>query len=156
MTPIPELKSAQNLTSADYLAARVKEAYQSLGTEHLSDIESLYASDIYFEDPLHAVQGRAALMQYFTKQFANLEKCAFKFHSTIVNDTDVFMTWTMFLNHPKLRGGETVRVEGSSYLRTRNGKVYYHRDYFDLGSMLYENVPLLGHIIRKLKSRVGQ
>ena len=46
MTPTPELKSAQNLTSADYLAARVKEAYQSLGTEHLSDIESLYASDI--------------------------------------------------------------------------------------------------------------
>ena len=48
------------------------------------------------------------------------------------------MTWTMFLNHPKLRG-ETVRVEGASYLRTRNGKVYYHRDYFDLGAMLYEN-----------------
>ena len=104
MTPTPELKSAQNLTSADYLASRVKEAYQSLGTENLSDVESLYASDIYFEDPLHAVQGRPALMQYFTKQFANLNKCAFKFHSTIVNDTDVFMTWTMFLNHPKLRG----------------------------------------------------
>ena len=57
MTPTPELKSAQNLTSADYLASRVKEAYQSLGTENLSDVESLYASDIYFEDPLHAVQG---------------------------------------------------------------------------------------------------
>ena len=53
MTPTPELKSAQNLTSADYLASRVKEAYQSLGTENLSDVESLYASDIYFEDPLH-------------------------------------------------------------------------------------------------------
>ena len=46
MTPIPELKSAQNLTSAELLSDRVKEAYQSLGTEHLSDIESLYASDI--------------------------------------------------------------------------------------------------------------
>ncbi|MGB0230941.1 MAG: nuclear transport factor 2 family protein, partial [Pseudohongiellaceae bacterium] len=84
------------------------------------------------------------------------DKCAFRFHSTIVNDTDVFMTWTMFLNHPKLSGGETVRVEGASYLRTRNGKVYYHRDYFDLGAMLYENVPLLGRVIRKLKSRLGQ
>ena len=60
MTPTPELKSAQNLTSADYLASRVKEAYQSLGTENLSDVESLYTSDIYFEDPLHAVQGRPA------------------------------------------------------------------------------------------------
>ena len=74
MTPTPELKSAQNLTSADYLASRVKEAYQSLGTENLSDVESLYASDIYFEDPSHAVQGRPALMQYFSKQFTNLDK----------------------------------------------------------------------------------
>ena len=156
MTPTPELKSAQNLTSADFLASRVKEAYHSLGTDNLSDIESLYASDIYFEDPSHAVQGRPALMRHFAKLFVNLDKCSFKYHSTIVNDTDVFMTWTMFLNHPKLRSGDTVRVEGASYLRTRNGKVYYHRDYFDLGSMLYENVPLLGPIIRKLKQRLGQ
>ena len=156
MTPTPELKSAQDLTSADFLAERVKEAYQSLAKDNLSDIETLYTPDIYFEDPSHAVQGKPALMGYFAKQFANLEKCSFKYHSTIVNDTDVFMTWTMFLNHPKLRRGETVRVEGASYLRTRNGKVYYHRDYFDLGSMLYENIPLLGRIIRKLKDRLGQ
>ena len=156
MTPTPELKPAQNLTSADFLAERVKEAYQSLGTDHLSDVESLYASDIYFEDPSHAVQGRSGLMQHFAKQFASLKKCEFKYHSTIVNDTDVFMTWTMFLNHPKLRAGETIRIEGASYLRTRNGKVYYHRDYFDLGAMLYENVPLLGRIIQKLKERLGR
>ncbi len=156
MTPTPELKSAQNLTSADYLAERVKEAYQSLGSENIADVESLYTTDIYFEDPSHAVQGKPSLMRYFSNQFKNLDKCAFKFHSTIVNETDIFMTWTMFLNHPKLRGGDTIRVEGTSYLRTRNGKIYYHRDYFDMGAMVYEHLPLIGRIIQQIKQNLGQ
>ena len=156
MTPTPELKSAQNLTSADYLAERVKEAYQAFGSENIADVESLYTTDIYFEDPSHAIQGKPSLMRYFANQFKNLDKCSFKFHSTIAHETDIFMTWTMFVNHSKLRGGETIRVEGTSYLRTRNGKIYYHRDYFDMGAMLYEHLPLIGRIIQRIKQRLGQ
>jgi len=156
MTPTPELKAAQNLNSADYLAQRVKEAYQALGSENIADVESLYTTDIYFEDPSHAIQGKPSLMRYFSNQFKNLDKCSFKFHSTIANETDIFMTWTMFLNHPKLRGGETIRVEGTSYLRTRHGKIYYHRDYFDMGAMLYEHLPLIGRIIQRIKLSLGQ
>ena len=156
MTPTPELKSAQNLTSADYLAERVKEAYQAFGSENIADVESLYTTDIYFEDPSHAIQGKPSLMRYFANQFKNLDKCSFKFHSTIANETDIFMTWTMFVNHSKLQGGETIRVEGTSYLRTRNGKIYYHRDYFDMGAMLYEHLPLIGRIIQRIKQRLGQ
>ena len=156
MTPTPELKAAQNLTSADYLAQRVKEAYLSIGSENVADLESLYTPDIHFEDPSHAVQGKRSLMRYLHKQFSNLSKCSFKFHSSIASETDIFLTWTMFLNHQKLRGGDTIRVEGSSYLRTRNGKIYYHRDYFDMGAMFYEHLPLLGRIIQRLKHRLGQ
>ena len=39
---------------------------------------------------------------------------------------------------------------GRKLLETRNGKIYYHRDYFDMGSLLYEHLPLLGKIIQKL------
>ncbi len=156
MTPTPELKVAQNLTSAEYLAQRVKEAYLSIGSENVADLESLYTSDIHFEDPSHAVQGKRSLMRYLHKQFSNVSKCSFKFHSSIASETDIFLAWTMFFNHPQLRGGDTIRVEGSSYLRTRNGKIYYHRDYFDMGAMLYEHLPLLGRIIQRLKQRLGQ
>ena len=44
----------------------------------------------------------------------------------------------------------------ASYLKTRNGKIYYHRDYFDMGAMVYEQLPLLGRIVRKIKQRLGQ
>ena len=66
------------------------------------------------------------------------------------------MAWTMFLRHPKLRSGETIRVEGASYLKTRNGRIYYHRDYFDMGAMLYEHLPLLGRVVNTIKHKLGQ
>ena len=66
------------------------------------------------------------------------------------------MAWTMFVNYPSLNSGQTVRVEGASFLKTRNGKIYYHRDYFDLGSVLYEHVPLIGRLIKKIKQRIAR
>ncbi|MEQ8312794.1 MAG: nuclear transport factor 2 family protein [Gammaproteobacteria bacterium] len=156
MNSTAELKTAQGMTSAEFIADRVKEAYQSLVGSQISEVESLYSSDVYFEDPSHAIQGKSELISYFTKMFSRVERCKFKFHSTISDGSDVFMTWTMFLNHPRLRGGETIRVEGSSYFKTRNGKIYFHRDYFDLGAMIYEHLPLLGRIIVKIKQRLGQ
>jgi predicted SnoaL-like aldol condensation-catalyzing enzyme len=156
MTAATELKTAQNLTSAEYLAERVKEAYKTFSAEQLTQLQTLYSSDIHFEDPAHAVQGKSALIEYFTRMSKNLKNCEFRFHSTITNGTDIFLSWTMFLKHPRLNNGDPIRVEGASYLRTRNGKIYYHRDYFDMGAMVYENVPLLGRLVRSLKQRLGR
>ena len=156
MTPIAQLKTAQDLTSAEYLAQRLKEAYQSLASESMAEVESLYTDDVYFEDPSHAVQGKTQLIRYFRKLFKNIDRCSFRFHATITDGSNVCLTWTMFLNHPKLQGGETLRIEGASYLKTRNGRIYYHRDYFDMGAMLYEHLPLLGRLILWLKQRLGQ
>lgn len=156
MTSTPELTNAGDLTSAEYLAERVRKAYQTLGSNNLDVVETLYSADVYFEDPSHAIQGKPALLKYFSRMFLNLKDCQFKFHKTISNGTDIFMSWTMFLNHPRLDRGKTIRVEGASYLRTRNGKIYYHRDYFDMGAMVYENLPLLGRIVQRIKQRLGQ
>ena len=152
----PILKSASTLSSAQYIADRVKSAYQALGTDDLSSLESLYSEDVHFEDPAQALQGRKTLMNYFASMFKNLDSCSFKFHQTLISDTDIFMSWTMFISHPKLRKGETIRVEGGSFLKTRSGRIFYHRDYFDMGAMVYEQLPVLGAIVRKIKQRLGQ
>ncbi len=149
-------KAETRLSSVEQLTARVVKAYKSLGSGDFALIEPLYADDIYFEDPSHGIQGKAGLMTYFVNMFKNMDNCDFKFHQTLTAGNDIFMTWTMFLNHRRLNGGNTIRIDGSSYLKTRNGKIYYHRDYFDLGAMVYENLPLIGRIIRKIRLRLGQ
>ena len=50
----------------------------------------------------------------------------------------------------------SVRVEGATRLQFDAwGKVCLHRDYFDLGAMLYEQLPLLGPVVRVIKGRLG-
>jgi hypothetical protein len=68
-----------------------------------------------------------------------------------------YVQWQMNFSHPRLKGGKTIVVDGASYLRFNEaGKVSYHRDYFDLGAMLYEQLPLLGRIIVAVKRRLGR
>jgi hypothetical protein len=62
----------------------------------------------------------------------------------------------MKLKHPKLNGGQPVEVNGVSQICFSGDRVIYHRDYFDLGEMLYENIPLLGVVIRNIKQRLGK
>jgi hypothetical protein len=47
-------------------------------------------------------------------------------------------------------------VDGFSQISFEDNKVKHHRDYFDLGSMLYEQIPVLGLLIKKIKSGLGQ
>jgi|GEM_PF-128783 len=162
MPSAPTLTNAGQLTSADFLAHRVKASYASLnekphiGEDELREIESLYSPDVCFEDPAHGIQGRRELMAYFEKLFTGVEKCQFRFQQTLSSDTDVFLSWTMSFSHPRLNNGDLIRVEGASYLRTRNGLIFYHRDYFDLGAMLYENLPLLGTLIQRIRTRLSK
>ena len=157
MKQAPRLKFAtDNSTSADFLVSRVVEAYQNLDPTKLEEVATLYTSDIYFEDPTHGVQGRSAVLAHFSKTFKKLQGCSFNFHRTVSDGADIFLAWTMTAKHPKVLKGKVVRVEGASYLKTRNGKIFYHRDYFDMGSLLYEHLPFLGRIIQKIKRRVAR
>ena len=45
-------------------------------------------------------------------------------------------------------------LPGVSYLTFEDGKIREQRDYYDLGAMLYEHVPLVGYVIDKIKQRL--
>jgi hypothetical protein len=62
----------------------------------------------------------------------------------------------MFISHPRIRSGKIVRVEGSSFIKTHDGQVIYHREYYDLGSLVYENLPIFGSLTRFIKSRLAR
>ena len=65
------------------------------------------------------------------------------------------MYWTMTYRHPKLhKGKQDIRVEGVSLLQWKDGKIIRHQDIFDAGTMLYEHIPVLGWMIKKLKERL--
>ena len=58
--------------------------------------------------------------------------------------------------HKQLNGQKPIEVQGHSHLKMLDGQVVYHRDYLDIGSMLYEHIPVLGCAIKSIKKRASQ
>lgn len=130
--------------------------FAALDAGSLDRLGQLYTEDIRFQDPLHRVEGLAALRDYFAALYANVQDLQFDFHGFEQSAAGAgYLRWTMRYRHPRLRGGALIAVEGCSYLRWRDGMVCQHRDYFDAGALLYEHVPVLGTLISWLKRRLA-
>tara|TARA_Y100001960_G_C14564903_1_gene772751 strand:+ start:539 stop:958 length:420 start_codon:yes stop_codon:yes gene_type:complete len=130
--------------------------YQRLSKTNLYLLDDVYHQDVVFEDAAHRLEGWDALQKYFSALYSNVKRCDFDIKEHQQVGDSGFLTWTMTLEHPKLQKGNKVEVQGVSHLKFANGRVIYHRDYFDLGEMLYENLPLLGSVIKTIKQRLGQ
>lgn len=135
---------------------KVRNLYLRFDKKILDSLADIYSDDIQFRDPLHAVNGFQNLTEYFSGMMDDLIECRFEFHHSVEMTTrgEAVLFWTMRYRHAKLAGGKLLELTGNSHLLF-NDKVYYHRDYFDAGSMLYEHIPLIGFAIRQIKKKVG-
>ena len=134
------------------------EVYCRLNKDNLSLINNVYHSDIVFEDPAHKVVGIEALQDYFKALYCNINDCHFTIHQAVVENNHAFLQWTMTFSHPKLQQGKPRTLEGCTQLTIdiEQQRIIYHRDFFDLGAMLYEGLPVLGRVIKHIKARLGQ
>ena len=153
---ITDKSNASDAALTHALAERFVAAYENRDGLLPASLEAMYTEDVCFEDPAHAIQGRTEFLRYFNQLIADLGDCRFKFHRVICQDNDIFLAWTLFFTHRNLAGGEVIRVEGATLAKTRGGRIYFHRDYFDLGAMLYEHVPLLGPVVSHFKRKLGK
>lgn len=132
------------------------EVYKHLNKNNLELLETIYAPEIHFVDPAHEIHGIDKLREYFKELYANVNEIDFTFSEMRTDQCEAYVQWQMCFIHPKLKRGSRICVDGVTFAQFRNdGKVIYHRDYFDLGSMLYEQLPLLGTIISSIKRRLG-
>ncbi|CAM3779709.1 MULTISPECIES: nuclear transport factor 2 family protein [Pseudoalteromonas] len=132
------------------------EVYQSLNKDNLCLLNQIYHQDITFKDPLHQVTGLTELTNYFSGLYSNLSYCQFTISDAISTDDKAFVYWTMQYVHPKLNGAQQISVEGHSHLQFVDEKIISHRDYFDVGALLYRHVPLLGSVINYIDKRAAQ
>lgn len=128
--------------------------YASLNKNNLDSLREVYAPNVQFQDPSHCVQGVERLIDYFKNAYRPLLHCHFDIQEQHLVGEDAWLVWQMNFAHPRLRGGASILVEGASHLKLLD-QVVYHRDYFDMGQMLYENIPLLGLGIGWMKRRIN-
>ena len=117
-------------------------------------IAEVYAPEVVFVDPIHRIEGIDALQQYLSVMYGNVYSCHFDYQTQIVDADRASIKWEMRFRHKRLAGGKPIEVRGSTFIEF-NERIVLHEDFFDVGSMLYEHVPVLGAGVRYLKRRIS-
>jgi proline dehydrogenase len=156
----------QQMQQAAEVVERFKKLYQNFETtqqacesaEQLDDerltLEQVYSQTISFRDPLHEIKGLNDLRRYMQAMYGNVISCEFVYLDQWLAFDSASIKWDMVFKHRKLGGGKTITVRGISHVRFTD-RIHYHEDVFDAGAMIYQQLPLLGRFISKIKSRLS-
>jgi ketosteroid isomerase-like protein len=134
---------------------RVRQFFESLSPESIDRIEAIYAEDAWFKDPFNEVRGLPAIRRIFERMFEQVEAPHFAIRDFAVTGEQAFLTWDFTFRFK--RSPQTGQViHGATHLRfSPEGKVNFHRDYWDAAGELYEKLPLLGGLMRFIKKRAA-
>lgn len=135
------------------LIVEFKQLYNTFDKDSLVSLGQLYSEDVTFADPLHVIQGLPALTQYFYAMCGNLTECRFEFIDEIVGQDSAFFKWHMHYRHPSIRANKLLTLTGATLIHFSD-KIDRHEDFYDMGAMLYEHIPLIGSAIGFVKSRI--
>ena len=155
MTTASKIEVGKRNSALPAALGHFRALFNELDKGNLNKLSEVYSEDIRFQDPLETVQGLDELTRYFAGAYANVISCRFDFGEAIVQGEFAAVPWVMHLRHKRICRGREVQVRGISHLEIRDGMVCYHRDYFDAGEMLYENLPVVGRVIRWIKDQAG-
>ena len=133
--------------------ARFKDFFRVLHDADLSRLRDIYADNVVFKDPVHEIRGLVELEDYFSSMCADLSDCRFEYLDELVAKDSAYVKWVMHFKHPRL-GNRLISVRGVSHLKGRD-RIEYHEDFYDMGAMLYEQLPLLGNVTRWLRLRLA-
>lgn len=143
------------MTDAEALA-RVVAFFEHVGPDDVARIDAIYAADAYFRDPFNEVRGVRAVARVYARMFEQLDDCRFVIAETIAEGKSAVLVWnfTFRIRRWRLRGPKAIR--GASHLRfTADGRIGYHRDYWDAAEELYAKLPLLGPVLRFLRRQLA-
>jgi ketosteroid isomerase-like protein len=136
--------------------ARVRAFYESISPESVRRIDEVYAADAYFKDPFNEVRGVEPIRRIFAHMFEQVDSPRFVVGEAVAAGGSAFLTWEFRFRSRRLGEAEQV-VRGASHLRfDADGRVSYHRDYWDVAEELYEKIPVLGGLMRAVKRRAAR
>jgi ketosteroid isomerase-like protein len=144
-------QSMQNLNQTE----KVKYIFENLDKNNLHLVTEFYHTDVKFRDPLGEISGAENIKKYYENMYKNVKTIKFDFKEIIEQEKTVIAVWTMTLATDKINDGKPYSVEGNSVVKfDANGMAVYHRDYFDMGEFIYERIPFVGFLVRKVKDRL--
>lgn len=130
--------------------------YHELTPESIGRFAEFYSRDAYFKDPFNEVRGIEAIQRIFRHMFDQVDAPRFLVGERLVDAGGVMLVWEFSYRLRYWRGGETQVIRGVSHLKfDAEGRVAFHRDYWDAAEELYMKLPVVGGLMGCLRKALA-
>ena len=140
-------------TSIDQGLAAYVQFYESLEESSLEQLRQLVTADVKFRDPFNDVVGVEAYLHVLRDMFSRCDQPRFTVSRTWLEENRAILKW----EYRFLAAGSQSKweIHGLSELKlSSDGKIESHIDYWDAASQLYQRLPLIGWIIRRIQDHL--
>lgn len=115
-------------------------------------IPEVYAEDVFFNDTLKTVRGVEEVQEYLTATADAIDKGTVEFLDVVSDNGNYYFRWAMTIRFKRFARGQDKRSVGMTHVRFDSaGKVVLHQDFWDSAGGLFEHVPALGWMLRRVK-----
>jgi steroid Delta-isomerase len=143
-------------TASDPRIQRIVNFFESLTPQAIETMGELYTSDAYFKDPFNEVRGLTEVQQIFSHMYVALDAPHFVVTNTVTQANQCFIVWDFKFRFKRFDTVTLQTVRGCSHLQlSSDGRIAFHRDYWDAAEELYEKLPMVGALMRWLKKRAN-
>lgn len=142
--------------TGDPRVARACAFWETLTPATLPALTTVYSEDARFRDPFNDLRGAAAIRRLLEHMFERLDAPRFIVLEVAQQPDGAVLIWDF---HYRIRAWQPRRarcIHGATHLRfAPDGRVAEHRDYWDAAAEVYEQLPLLGALLRRVKRHLG-
>lgn len=126
--------------------------YQSLTPARVTELRQLVTPDVYFRDPFNEVHSVSEYEHILSDMFSRCEDPSFVVERSVADSEGAFLRWRFEFGSPEARR----RIVGCSELEfASDGRIASHIDYWDTSSQLFESVPILGFVLRRIRQSLS-
>jgi hypothetical protein len=134
--------------------ARLVGFFETISPADVGQIGAFYTADAEFKDPFNQVRGIPAITAIFEHMFEQVDAPRFVVRETVLQDDAALLVWDFEFAFRKPLPAGPQCIRGCSHVRfAPDGRVAWHRDYWDAAEELYEKLPLIGSLMRWLRRR---
>lgn len=113
---------------------------------------AVYAPTAYLNDTLVGIEGAGRIEAYFAHTMEQASFLKVEFLDRAPAGTDWYVRWRMTTRAEGLNGGRDVVTYGVTQFRfDAGGRVLIHKDFWDSGTGLHEQLPGVGGIVRRVR-----
>jgi steroid delta-isomerase len=135
---------------------RIANLFEAFGPVDVERLDGYYTEDAFFKDPFNEVRGLPAIRRIYAHMFEALAEPRFVVTQRIAQGGECVLLWDFHFRYRSWRADLPQCVRGASHLRLApDGRIAWHRDYWDPAEEVYEKLPLLGSLMRWLKRRAA-